>query len=88
MTWNGWTRSPETAEDHTFRPDFRRVESGEIRLLDDEFERLEKMMSRLILVNLQDVNPHRNDVGLYLLGRDAKIDASNVAVDGERSATP
>ena len=88
MTCSWRTRSPEPAEDHTFRPDFRRIESREIGLLDDEFERLEELMSCLILLNRDDVDAHAFDVGLYLFARDAEVDTSDVAVDGQRSAAP
>ena len=88
MTCCRRTRSPETAEDNPFRPDFRRIERGEIRLLDDQLEGFEESMTRLILLDLDDVNSHRNNRRLDLISRDAEVDASDVAVDGERSATP
>ena len=85
----GWrTRSPETAEGNTFRPDFRRIERREVRLFDDELERFEQPVTSFVFLDLCDVDAHRNDVGLDLFGRDAEVDASDVTVDSKWSAAP
>ena len=88
MTCSRRTRAPETAEDDAFRPYFRRIEGGKVRLLDDEFERLEKPVTRLILIDVDDVDSHRHNARLDLIGSDVAVDAADVAVDGERSAAP
>ena len=88
MTCSRRTRPPETAEDDAFRPYFRRIEGGKVRLLDDEFERLEKPVPRQILLDVDDINSHRHDARLNLIGIDAAVDAADVAVHGQRRATP
>ena len=88
MTCIRRTRSPETAEDNSFRPYFRRIECGEVGLLDDKLERLEEPVTRLVFFNVDDVDAHRQNVGPNLVGCNAAVDAADVAVDGEWSSTP
>ena len=88
MTWDGRTWSPEAAEDDSFRPDLRQIQLLEVHLSDDEFEGLELVMSHLVRPNVDDVDPHRNNIRLNLIGRHSYINASDVAIDCERSSAP
>ena len=88
MTCSRRTWSPESAEDDTFRPDFRRIERREVRFPDDELEGLEQPVTSQVFFYANDVDTHRHHAHLDLVGSDAAVDAADVAVDRERSATP
>ena len=88
MTCDRWTRSPEAAEENSFRPHFQHVEFLEIDLLDDKLEGFEELMSCRVFLDVDDVDAHRNDVRSDLIARDAGADAPHVAIDGKRGAGP
>ena len=59
-----------------------------VDLLDDELEGLEELMTGLVLFYLDDVDAHRDDVGPNLVGRDAEVDSTDVAINCEWRSAP
>lgn len=89
MTWiDGWTRSPESAEDDALRPELRRVQIVEVRLLDDHLERLEKAVTSVVFFNADNVDASPNKIGFDEVRRDVKVNAADVGLDRQIGATP
>ena len=76
------------SEDDAFGPLVIRAQEIEILLGDDQFERLEELMPRLVRFQLDHVHAHVLEILFYDIRGYAQVHSANVARDSQIGATP
>ena len=82
------TRLPKATEKDAFGPSSLLQQSVKVRFFDDQFEGFETLMSRLILLQPDDVDSSRNQIRFYRVSGNRQCDSSNVTLHREVGAGP